>query len=300
MKPERVSVAQLDRASVCFLNCFYYFRNSIRHWWIITVLIDMGINILIREILQILCFKRYHSGFCIIISKYKGETGEKFCSGRYSVLSFCWKQRDSRTCMTEGAVYRSTESYMIIDPELPWAIHSWFQPTVDLERLLTPALQMVLVGGCASAWNVQQKNKFNLYAWKETVIFDNLQWRMKCCIVLKNVNEFPTFLRVEHFPSWTYGSLRLQQLFTVVKNRVVGILKSKAIRSEPLMSEGPEAKAILLFPEHPCLLWWSVRYLGCYFLNILWLCQNPGISIRPFYVQISCNEKLTCMKLIGK
>jgi len=40
----------------------------------------------------------------------------------------------------------------------------------------------------------------------------------------------------------------------VVKNRDVGILNSNAVRSELLMSEGPEAKAVSLFPVHPFLL----------------------------------------------
>lgn len=51
---------------------------------------------------------------------------------------------------------------------------------------------------------------------------------------LKNVNELGAFLGVERLPSWTYGSLRLQQLFTVVKNRAMGILRSNAVRSELL------------------------------------------------------------------
>lgn len=158
-------------------------------------------------------------------------------------------------CMTEGAVYRSTKNYIIIDLELPWATHSGFQPRVNLEVLITPVLQMILVGGCSSSWNVQQKTNLIYILGKKQLYLTIYSEQWKVCKVLKNVNEFTTFLRVEHFPSWTYGSLRLQQLFTVVKNRVVGILKSKAIPSELLMSEGPEAKAILLFPGHPCLLW---------------------------------------------
>lgn len=145
-------MAGLDRESVCLLDCLCYLWNSIRYWWIITMLMDMAINILIRQILQIHSLKKYSK---YIISKYKSETGEKFCSGRDSVLSFCWKQYDSHMCMTEGAFYGSTKNYIIIDLELPWATHSWFQPRVNLDMLVTPVLQVMLVQSCPSAWNVQ-------------------------------------------------------------------------------------------------------------------------------------------------
>lgn len=100
--------------------------------------------------------------------------------------------------------------------------------------------------------------------------------------VLKNASEFVAFLRVEHLPSWAYGSQRLQQLFRVVKNRAVGILKSNAVRSELLMSASPGAKAVLLFLPRAslpsvmiCTIWLS------FFKNIFifWLCQNTGMSI---------------------
>lgn len=60
--------------------------------------------------------------------------------------------------------------------------------------------------GCASAWNVQWNTNSICILGKRRLHLTIYSEEWTDCGVLKNANGFMAFLRVEHLPSWTYGS----------------------------------------------------------------------------------------------
>lgn len=143
-----------------------YLWNSIRYWWIFTMLMDMVISILIRQILQIFRLKQYS------LSLFLNTTVKRvnFCLGKNSVFSAGKNIISTRVWQKEALVEVQRTIYsliwdclkppfMIPAQSKPWGAHN---PSALSDARLWISMKCTI------------KHIFHLYSWKETFTFDNL------------------------------------------------------------------------------------------------------------------------------
>lgn len=127
--------------------------------------------------------------------------GEKFCLGRDSVVSFCWKQHDSHMCMTEEAKYQEPYNHWFgIALSRPFMIpaQSKFWNACNPSTSNDASSRLFFSMKCTI------KTTFHLYSWKETFTFDSLQWRMNW------LWSFEKFKLIYHFSlSATFAILNI-------------------------------------------------------------------------------------------